>query len=85
MQYFSNSFDKVLEWQIHIACIQCWDTPDDGQWTCPKHVEYFIKYQIWEIVHLLGFHYKNDWGVSTVPSCPWSSVAGSLVLKHFNP
>jgi len=19
------------------------DTPDDGQWTCPKHVEYFIK------------------------------------------
>jgi len=21
-----------------IACIQCWVTPDDGQWTCPKHV-----------------------------------------------
>jgi len=19
------------------------ETPDDGQWTCPKHVEYFIK------------------------------------------
>jgi hypothetical protein len=33
-------------------------TPDDGQWTCPKHVEYFIK-QIWEIVHLVGFHYKK--------------------------
>jgi len=32
-----------LEWQIPIACIQCWDTPDDGQWTCPKHAEYFIK------------------------------------------
>ena len=32
-----------LAWQILIACIQCWDTPDDGQWTCPKHVEYFIK------------------------------------------
>jgi len=28
---------------IPIACIQCWDTPDGGQWTCPKHVEYFIK------------------------------------------
>jgi hypothetical protein len=28
-----------LAWQIPIACIQCWDTPDDGQWTCPKHVE----------------------------------------------
>jgi hypothetical protein len=34
---------KELAWQTHIACIQCWDTPDDGQWTCPKHVEYFIK------------------------------------------
>jgi hypothetical protein len=32
-----------LAWQIAIACIQCWDTPDDGQWTCPKYVEYFIK------------------------------------------
>jgi len=32
-----------LAWQITIACIQCWDTPHDGQGTCPKHVEYFIK------------------------------------------
>jgi hypothetical protein len=32
-----------LAWQIPTACIQCRDTPDDGQWTCPKHVEYFIK------------------------------------------
>ena len=48
---------KISEWQIHIACIQCWDTPDDGQWTCPKHVEYFIKW-IWERVHLVGFHCK---------------------------
>jgi hypothetical protein len=27
----------------NFACIQCWDTLDDAQWTCPKHVEYFIK------------------------------------------
>jgi hypothetical protein len=46
-------------WQISIACIQCCDTPDDGQWTCPKHVEYFTKL-IWEIVHLVGFHYKKN-------------------------
>jgi len=32
-----------LTWQIPIACIQCWDTPDDGQWISPKHVKYFIK------------------------------------------
>jgi len=23
-----------LAWQIPIVCIQCWDTADDGQWTC---------------------------------------------------
>jgi hypothetical protein len=23
--------------------VRCWDAPDDGQWTCPKPVEYFIK------------------------------------------
>jgi len=34
---------EISAWQIPIACIQCWDTPDDGQWTCPKHVGYFIK------------------------------------------
>jgi len=32
-----------LAWQIPIACIRCPDTPDDGQWKCSKHVEYFIK------------------------------------------
>jgi hypothetical protein len=29
--------------QIPIAHVQCRDTPDDGQWTCPKHVGYFSK------------------------------------------
>ena len=33
-----NYHEKYL-----LLCIQCWDTPDDGQWTCPKHVKYFIK------------------------------------------
>jgi len=32
-----------LAWQTPIVCVQSWDTTDDGQWTCPKHVEYFIK------------------------------------------
>ena len=25
------------------CCVYSVETPDDGQWTCPKHVEYFIK------------------------------------------
>jgi len=35
MHYFSNVFDKVL--------YMFQTSPDDRQWTCPKHVEYFIK------------------------------------------
>ena len=41
-----------------IACIQFWDTPDEGQWTCPKRAQYFIK-KIWEIVRLIDFYHKN--------------------------
>jgi len=26
------------EWQTPTARVQCWDTLDDGHWTCPKHV-----------------------------------------------
>jgi len=33
-------------------------TPDDGQWICPKRVEFFTKIK-WGIVHLVGFYYSN--------------------------
>jgi hypothetical protein len=39
----ASSQSTELAWQISNACIQFWDAPDDGQWTCPKHVEYFVK------------------------------------------
>jgi hypothetical protein len=38
----SASVVRMDEWQIPIECIQCWDIPDDGQWKCSKHVEYFV-------------------------------------------
>jgi hypothetical protein len=44
--------------QVHCPLSGVSHSPVDGQWTCPKCVEYFIKY-IWEIVHLVGFYYKN--------------------------
>ena len=58
-----RSISALYTWnrQISIARIQCRNTPDDGEWTCPKHVEYFIKW-ILEIVHLVGFHYMNVQG-----------------------
>ena len=53
-----KSASRWLSASIPNACIKCCDTPHDGHSTCPKHVEYFTKW-IWEIDHLVGFHYKN--------------------------
>ena len=51
IHYFSDLFDKLL-YMFQTG-------PLSIIRTCLKHVEYFIKY-IWEIVHLVGFHYKNS-------------------------
>jgi len=30
-------------------------TPDDGQWNCPKHVEFYSKNKFEKLVHPVGF------------------------------
>ena len=30
-------------------------TPDDGHWNCPKHVELYSKNKFEKLVHLVGF------------------------------
>ena len=32
-----------------------YSTPDDGQKTCPKHVEFYSKNKFEKLVHLVGF------------------------------
>jgi len=32
-----------------------WKTPDDGQWNCPKHIEFYSKNKFEKLVHLVGF------------------------------
>jgi hypothetical protein len=46
-QEYLNTVYKPTElaWRIPIACIQCWDIPDDGQWIYPKQVR-GVFYQI---------------------------------------
>ena len=44
-----NLYDIYL-----LLCIQYW-TPDDGQETCPKHVEFYSKNNFEKLVHLVGF------------------------------
>ena len=42
-------------YDIHqLLCIQ-YQTPDDGQKTCPKHVQFYSKNKFEKLVHLFGF------------------------------
>jgi hypothetical protein len=42
-------------YDIHLLlCIQ-YQTPDDGQKTCPKHVEFYSKNKFEKLTHLVGF------------------------------
>jgi len=38
---------------IPLLCVQYW-TPDNGQKTCPKHVEFYSKNKFEKLVHLVG-------------------------------
>ena len=40
-----------------LLCVQC-QTPDDGQKTCPKHVDLHSKNKFEKLVHLIGFIIK---------------------------
>jgi len=37
-----------------LLCVQCL-TPNDGQKTCPKHVEFYSKNKFEKLVHFHGF------------------------------
>jgi len=37
------------------CCVYNTSTPDDGQKTCPKHVEFYSKNKFEKLVHLIGF------------------------------
>jgi len=41
-------------WHKPLLCVQ-WNTPDDGQRNCPKHVDFYYKNKFEKLVHLVGF------------------------------
>jgi hypothetical protein len=48
------SWSYKIVWHIPLLCVQ-WNTPDDGQRNCPKHVEFHSKNKFEKLVHLVGF------------------------------
>jgi len=82
-------------WHKPLLCVQ-WKTPDDGQRSCPKHVEFHFKNKFEKLVHLIGFiirnEYtspsihgrKNEWTsafISYVASCPVLILKNSMWLS----
>jgi len=55
----SQAVSKLV-WHIPLLCVQ-WKTPDDGQWNCPKHVEFHPKNKFEKLVHLVGFIMRIQW------------------------
>ena len=45
---------NLYVWHIPLLCVQ-WKTPDDGQRSCPKHVEFYSQNKFEKLVHLVGF------------------------------
>ena len=41
-------------YDIYHCCVYSEETPDDGQKTCPKHVEFYSKNKFEKLVHLVG-------------------------------
>jgi len=54
-------------------------TPDDGQKTCPKHVEFYSKNKFEKLVYLFGFIIRSE----THPDSILSSQQTKF-LKHQN-
>jgi len=52
-------------WDIPLLCVQ-WKIPDDGQWNCPKHVEFQSKNKFEKLVHLVRFIIRNKTLVDTL-------------------
>ena len=43
-------------YEIYHCCVYCTvKSPDDGQWNCPKYVEFYSKNKFEKLVHLVGF------------------------------
>jgi len=51
----------LLASYIHLPLLRVqWQTTDDGQRNCPKHVEFYSKNKYEKLVHLVGFIIATD-------------------------
>jgi len=66
----TNLYDIYL-----LLCVQ-WKTPDDGQRSGPKHVEFHSKNKFEKLVHLVGFIIRKL-------RCGWASFGSNQKSPEF--
>jgi hypothetical protein len=57
-QFHPDPTRKMSVWYITLLCVR-WETPDDGQRNCPKHVEFHSKIKFEKISASSWFYYKD--------------------------
>ena len=85
---FLSIIRSLVQYDIHLLlCIQ-YQTPDDGQKSCLKHVEFYSKNIFVKLVHLVGFVKKksasSDESVKPGPLadlCSWTIDKTSSFLQ----
>jgi len=55
-----------------LLCVPYW-TPDDGQKTSPKHVEFYSKNKFEKLVHLVGFIIRMSFCMAYTFCCVYSA------------
>ena len=74
-----NLYDIYL-----LLCVQCW-TPGDGQRNCPKHVQFYSRNKIWEIIASRWFYYKINFDIFLPFTLGYFKCCLFLRLYHQNP
>jgi hypothetical protein len=73
----SQAFSKPV-WYIPLLCVQ-WKTSDDGQRSCPKHVEFHSKNKFEKLGHIVGI-IRNLTQLYTTCFPSWSGWNCSSIL-----
>ena len=95
---FADSLRAVSGWNILILLASCQHnmhdinhccvyysekTPDDGQKTCPKHVEFHSKNKSEKLVYLVGFIIRNVSDMFRTSKCSSSGRLEHAILWYF--
>ena len=81
-EFFTVHTTMVYVIQVCCPSKPVWQTPDDGQRNCPKHVEFHSKNKFKKLVHVVDFIIRNlSWCTVTWTSNTACSLSADSLLS----